>query len=186
MNFPNGLVEALSCQTFNLTPKAKRVMQDQIAEALKMIFSGIALLQQNFSNRQFTIDGRLVGDIGEIVAAAEFDITLDAVSQATHDGVTSDGRRVQIKATFKESLTFRTEPDYYLGLQLFRGGRHDVVFNGPGRIITEAFGHRKGFGEALLSFPVSRLRALSKTVAEADRIPRREATGHLPGAQPEV
>jgi hypothetical protein len=149
--------------------------QDRIAEALKSIFYGIGLLQQSFSNRQFTIDGRLVGDIGEIIAAAEFDITLDETSQAKHDGVTSDGRKVQVKATFKDSLTYRTEPDYYLGLQLFRDGRHEVVFNGPGRIIGEAFRHRQGIGEALLSFPVSRLRKLSATIPEFDRIPRRIA-----------
>jgi hypothetical protein len=147
--------------------------QDRIAEALRSIFHGIGLLQQSFSNRQFTIDGRLVGDIGEIIAAAEFDIALDGTSQAKHDGVTSNGRRVQIKATFKDSLTYRTEPDYYLGLQLFQDGRHEVVFNGPGRIIGEAFKHRQGIGEVLLSFPISRLRELSATVPETERIARR-------------
>lgn len=30
-----------------------------------------------------------------------------------HDGETSDGRKVQIKATFKDKLTFRTTPEYY-------------------------------------------------------------------------
>ena len=113
----------------------------------------------------------------QIPNAAEFDIVLDETSQARHDGVTSDHRRVQIKATFKDSLTFRMEPDYYLGLQLFPDGRHEVVFNGPGKVITEAFGHRKGFGEALLSFPVSRLRELSATVPDKDRIPRRRERG---------
>ena len=107
--------------------------------------------------------------------------TLDETSQATHDGVTSNGRRVQIKATFKDSLTFRTEPDYYLGLRLFREGGHEVIFNGPGQVIREAFGHRKGFGKALLSFPNSRLRGLSKKVREEDRIPRRRnSIRHLP------
>lgn len=150
-------------------------MSDQIAEALRSIFHGIELLQQSFSNRQFTIDGRLVGDIGEIIAAAQFDIILDETSQAKHDGVTSDGSKVQIKATFKESLTFGTVPDYYLGLRLFRDGRHEIVFNGPGRIISEAFKHRVGIGRSLLSFPISRLRQLSATVPEAERISRRKA-----------
>lgn len=31
-----------------------------------------------------------------------------------------DGRHVQIKATFKNSLTFRRVPDYYLGFKLLR------------------------------------------------------------------
>jgi hypothetical protein len=58
-------------------------MSDHIAEALRSIFHGISLLQGSFSNRQFTIDGQLVGDIGEIIAAAEFDIVLDDISRQT-------------------------------------------------------------------------------------------------------
>lgn len=148
--------------------------RDRIVEALASIFHGIELLQQSFSNRQFTIDGRLVGDIGEIIAAAEFDITLDETSRAKHDGITSDGHKVQIKATFKDSLTFRTVPDYYLGLQLFRDGRHEVVFNGPGHIIADVLKLRKGFGKELISISVSRLKRLSERVADGDRIKRRK------------
>jgi predicted ester cyclase len=63
----------------------------RIEEALGFIFRGIGILQTEFSHRRFTIDGRLVGDIGEIIAAAEFDIPLDDVSQAVHDGRTASG-----------------------------------------------------------------------------------------------
>jgi hypothetical protein len=51
--------------------------QQDVAMGLKLILEGIGILQHAFSNRKFTIDGRLVGDIGEIIAAAEFDINLD-------------------------------------------------------------------------------------------------------------
>ena len=37
----------------------------KIEEALAHIFRGIGILQTEFTNRRFTIDGRLVGDIGE-------------------------------------------------------------------------------------------------------------------------
>lgn len=147
--------------------------EDRIERGLSLIFEGIGLLHAEFPLRQFTIDGRLVGDIGEIVAAAEYDIALDAIGAATHDGTTSTGRRVSVKATFQDELTFGRTPDLYLGIKLYRDGRHEVIFNGPGGVIYEAFRHRAGIGEKLLRFPNSRLRALSSCVSAADRVMRR-------------
>lgn len=144
-----------------------------ITEALRLIFQGIKQLEDAFPNRAFTIDGRLVGDIGEVIAALEYDLLLHETSQPTHDADTATGRHVQIKATFKESLTFRRVPDYYLGFKLYEDGRHEEVFNGPGRLIYERYALRKGIGEALLSFPISELRKLSAQVPEHERIPRR-------------
>ena len=90
--------------------------------------------------------------------------------QPDHDGETSDGKKVQIKSTFKDSLTFRTVPDYYLGFKLFRDGHYEEIFNGPGRIIYENYQHRKGIGEILLSFPINELKRLSESVPDSERI----------------
>jgi hypothetical protein len=147
---------------------------DAISEALALIFRGIETLMTAFPNRKFTIDGRLVGDIGEIIAALEYDVVLDEVSQADHDGRTSDGRKVQIKATFKEQLTFKTVPDYYLGFKLRKDGTYDEVYNGPGRIICVRYAQRKHIGVKLLSLPISELKTLSSTIEPTERIPRRE------------
>src|SRR5258708_6076891 len=151
-------------------PKPRR---QTIAEALTLIFDGIARLMKAFPNREFTIDGRLVGDIGEVIAALEYDVVLHEVSQPDHDATTPNGRRLQIKATFKDSLTFKTIPDYYLGFKLFPDGRHEEIFNGPGRIIFERWGTRKGIGKDLLSFPIAELTRLSKAVPATERVPRR-------------
>lgn len=149
-------------------------MRESIKHGLADIFKGIDHLRKAFPNRAFTIDGRLVGDIGEVIAALEYDLTLDAVSQPTHDATCADGRLVQIKATFKDSLTFKTCPDYYLGFKLFPDGRYEEVFNGPGRVIFERFAKRKGIGQQLLSFPVTELLSIAAQVPVADRIPRRQ------------
>lgn len=149
--------------------------QDAIKDALKMIFDAIERLKEAFPNRAFTIDGRLVGDVGEVIAALEYDLKLHEISQPTHDATTSDGRNVQIKATFKDSLTFRTVPDYYLGLKLYPDGRHEEIFNGPGKIIYDRYVKRKGVGVALLSFPVSELRRLSNDIPANERILKRNA-----------
>ena len=111
--------------------------QTTIKEALTFIFQGIGRLSEAFPSRRFTIDGRLVGDIGEVIAQLEYDLTLDRVSVPDHDARMPDGRRVQIKATFKDSLTFKTCPDYYLGFKLDRNGGFKEIFNGPGELILE-------------------------------------------------
>src|SRR5436190_19759510 len=110
-----------------------------INEALKLIFEAIERLKRAFPNRSFTIDGRLVGDVGEVIAALEYDVVLHDVSQPNHDATTSDGRNVQIKATFKNSLTFKTVPDYYLGFKLYPDGTHEEISNRTGKLILDRY-----------------------------------------------
>ena len=152
-------------------------MNRDIASALDDIFRGIAKLQACCTNgRKFTIDGRLVGDVGGLFAARDFDITLDRRSRARHDAVTNTcGRDVQIKATFKDHLSFGKEPVLYLGLKLERDGTYEVIFNGPGHVLSKAFERRKGCGEKLISFPIKKLQELNKTlVAPENRVPLRK------------
>lgn len=145
-----------------------------IPEALALIFNGIARLKQAFPNRKFTIDGRLVGDIGEIIAGLEYDIVLDEASRRDHDATTPAGDRVQIKATFKEKLTFKTRTGYYLGFKLHHDGQYEEIFNGPGGMIYEHYQHRQDIGTKLLSFPLKTLRALSCLVPAHERISKRK------------
>ena len=107
-----------------------------INDALKLIFEAIDQLKRAFPKRAFTIDGRLVGDVGEVIAALEYDLVLHDISRPIHDATTADGRNVQIKVTFQDKLTFKTVPDYYLGFRLYPDGRHEEIFNGPGRLVT--------------------------------------------------
>lgn len=130
-------------------------------------------MKEQFPEKAFTIDGRLVGDVGEVIAALEYEVELYGVQTRVHDGEASDGRKVQIKATFKDKLSLTVVPDSYLGLQLFEDGAHEEIFNGPGSMIAEKFSHRSGFGKKQLSFPVATLRELSKGVPSGQRVPRR-------------
>lgn len=50
--------------------------------ALSSIFAGIRLLKAAFPQKEFTIDGRLVGDIGEVIAAIEYVSVASATSWA--------------------------------------------------------------------------------------------------------
>ncbi|WP_304524965.1 hypothetical protein [Halomonas sp. I5-271120] len=147
--------------------------RQEIAKSLESIFSGISHLNESFPDRQFTIDGRLVGDIGEVIAAMVYEIDLDEVSQHTHDGTASNLGRVQIKATFQDALTFKTVPEYYLGIKINRDGTFEEIYNGPGQPIFDHYAHRSGIGEKLLRFPNAQLKELSAKVPEEQRILRR-------------
>lgn len=71
------------------------IARSQMKISLAKIFDGIDGLREACGNqRNFTIDGRLVGDLGEIVAAQEFAIILDDRQRADHDTKTEDGRNV--------------------------------------------------------------------------------------------
>jgi len=141
-----------------------------LKEALDKIFSGIQMLCDAIPSKEFTIDGRLVGDIGEAIAQRDYQLMLYDKLVPGYDAETLDGRLVQIKATFKKSLTFKTVPDYYIGLKLNKDGSYEEIFNGPGSVIQSRYGHRKGFGKELLSFPCSVLKELSKTVPREQKI----------------
>jgi hypothetical protein len=145
-------------------------MSNELELGLKHIFRGIRALRNAYSRKKFTIDGRLVGDIGEVVAATYYDISLYDVQKPGHDGHTSDGKKVQVKATFKESLTFSSVPDYYLGIKLFENGKYEEIFNGPGKVIFDHYKHRAGIGTKLLSFPIKELKVLSQGVAAKKKI----------------
>jgi len=98
------------------------------------------------------------------------------VSRADYDAVTErTGQNVQIKAGFKNSLTFKKIPELYLGLRLNEDGSHEVVFNGPGEVIAREIKARAGFGEKLLSVSMSKLRALNAQVEPSQRISARRS-----------
>ncbi len=147
--------------------------QELIEAALKDIFSGIELLRKAQPKKEFTIDGRLVGDIGETIVERDYDLRLYSGMEKDYDGETPCGRKVQIKATFKDSLTFKKVSDYYIGIKISQDGSYTEIFNGPGSYIANEYSHRKGFGEKLLSFPNKRLKELSSEVPLGERIQKR-------------
>lgn len=95
---------------------------DFVKEQIIQLHSIVKMLNDKFPHKKFTLDGRLVGDIGEIIAEQIYDIKLFETLKAHYDGITSDDKKVQIKVTFKDHLTFNHCPDYYLGLKFEENG----------------------------------------------------------------
>lgn len=150
-------------------------MPISIPQAVQQMLSIVDQLQKAYPKKKFTLDGRLVGDIGEMLVEEAYDLEVFEDLHRHHDGRTADGRLVQIKATMKDSLTFPADhtPNYYLGIKIHKNGTFSEVFNGPGAIAWEAVKNRKHPKTNLHTVGVATLAALSGKVAVRDRIPRR-------------
>lgn len=146
-----------------------------IPQAIKHLLEIVQSLRDTYPKKRFALDGRLVGDLGEVFAERQYDLTIFEDIKKHHDARTSDGRFVQIKATMQESLTFPVDhiPNYYLGIQIHNDGTLTEVFNGPGKTAWEAIKNRKPSKTNLHSVPISTLCRLNTTVRREDRIPFR-------------
>ena len=79
-----------------------------IQEKLKQLFQIVELLETEYAdyNRKFTIDGHLIGSIGEVLVAEAFDLKLEDTGKPVIDAKTKDGKTVQIKATTGDRVAF--------------------------------------------------------------------------------
>jgi hypothetical protein len=151
------------------------IVEITIPEAIKQLLQVVKQLQSTYSTKRFTLDGRLVGDLGEVLAEVAYDIKLHEYLQKHHDAKASDGRQVQIKATMQNSLTFPVDhiPDYYLGIKIYPDGTFKEIFNGPGSVAWEAVKNRKPTKTNLHTVLINALERLNEKVHSNDRIPRR-------------
>ena len=149
-------------------------MGNRIRLELKRLISATESLHRLYPAKRFTLDGRLVGDIGEVLAEQDYDLELLPGLQRHYDANGGDGKRIQIKTTMKDALTFPADhvPDHYLGLKLSEDGTISEVFNGPGRLIAEYLRRRKPPKTNLHSVSLSALRTLQVTV-KAKSVARR-------------
>jgi hypothetical protein len=124
--------------------------------------------------KKFTLDGRLVGDIGEILAEQLYDLELLDGQRETHNAKSQD-RFVQIKTTMKSALRLGNIADYYLGLRVDENGDVEEIFNGPGLMVWEAIKHRKPPKNHDYSVPLRLLKRLNEPVRKEDKIRRRQS-----------
>ena len=147
-------------------------------KAIKNLLEIVNDLQKTYPNKKFTLDGRLVGDIGEILVQENYDIKLFDKIVEKYDGEDSKKRKVQIKATFNDKLTFPCEekkvPEFYIGIKIFQDGTFEEVFNGNGKLIWELVKDRKKPSNGQFSISLAALRKQNEKVKKSERIQRKK------------
>ena len=69
-------------------------MEYSIDCAIKELIEIVQQLRQLYPNKRFTLDGRLVVDLGEVIAETYYDIKLHENIKKHHDAISADGKRV--------------------------------------------------------------------------------------------
>ena len=134
---------------------------NMIKQQVQRLVEIVAQLEAEFPGRHFTLDGHLVGSIGEVMAAYYYGIELYAASTEIHDGEV-DGKKVQIKISQQDNIVINHEPDYLIVLYLNRNGNIYEVYNGPGKLPWESASKRDSHN--------NKLKELDKAVDECRRI----------------
>jgi hypothetical protein len=171
-------------------------MSDAVGRALKSLLHGRNTLRDAYISHlkktqkaqkkapmTFALDGRLVGDIGELIAAEMFALDLLGTKSKNVDAETTclPNRKVQIKATFKsDGLSIKHGNDYLIGLQFNDTGQFRVIYNGPAEPVMSYLTAPASNGKTGRTKAGSRLEGitleawsiLNLSVATKDRISR--------------
>lgn len=123
---------------------------------------------------EFTLDGNLIGDIGEAVAAELFGLKLTPRNGTGIDGRTPDGRSVQVKATGTwRGPAFRlvdTRADHLIFLAFdLENLKGEVVYNGPEDVAIKLL-PQAWTGQKTIS--MTQIRRADTTVLEEERLQR--------------
>ena len=145
------------------------------AEALRQLYAARNALRQHFDGLPFTLDGRMVGDIGEAIAVSHWGLTRLPEGSKTHDVKTKSGKLIQIKTTQQtrggagvglglDKQSF----DHLIVIQIAEDASYSVLYDGPGRYVDE-----KRDGKKSASLTVNQLRELDKAVPARARVLRK-------------
>lgn len=124
------------------------------------------------SGLTFALDGNLIGDLGEAIAADIFDLKLIARNGTGIDGYAPDGRSVQVKASgTKRGPAFRmvnTRAQHLLFFHLdLDACKAELLFNGPEEIALQCL-KSPWTGQRMVSVP--QIRAADARVSENLRL----------------
>jgi hypothetical protein len=93
-------------------------------------------------SHKFTLDGRFVGDIGELIAAQHFDLQIHKKQKHCHDGICNLGGEehgVQIKCRRKSTvIDFYSQPKLLLVIGINdQWTEWEIIYNGCGDFLTD-------------------------------------------------
>ncbi len=142
----------------------------KVQKGILEIYKVVNYLQEEFPGRHFTPDGHMVGSIGEVLVAEKYDLKLMPASNKGFDAKTKSGKQVEIKATQKNSVAFRSNCQHAIVIKINSDGTFTEVYNGPGQLIWDEFKGKKVPKNGQFSIALSKLKKLNLLVKESQRI----------------
>jgi len=154
------------------------MIKEEFVSAVKGVFDACRHLSKISGEiRQFTPDGRMVGDIGELIACSFYQVTLHGVGRHYWDGVYNN-RNVQIKATGGDTTYLKEPPaeGYSNGLLMVfkidrNSGDYSLVYNGDIGRVWGALDNLQSNRNGEKTISLNRLREIQKAVQGEDIVP---------------
>ena len=141
-----------------------------LSEKIRALYAIVNDLETAYPGRRFTLDGHMIGSIGEVIATEAFDLNLLPNSTPEHDATACDGRLVQIKATQRDRIALSACPEHLLVLRIDGNGSWYVVYNGPGKPVWERAGKMQKNGQRPIS--LAALKTLMLEIDSGDQLVR--------------
>ena len=139
-----------------------------ITEIIQDLFETVRELEQRYPGRKFSIDGHLLGSLGEVIAAEHYGVTLLPNSYEKHDAKDKQGRMVQIKATQINRIAISSEPDYLIVIRIAPDGNWSEIYNGAGSRVWNNAGKMQKNGQRPVS--IAKLKSLMMCVQDDEKI----------------
>lgn len=134
-----------------------------------------ALKERYKSKLDFSLDGRLVGDIGEALVSKKFDIELYGKNEHRYDGFhRPTNKKVQIKASmaYNFSYPYNIDLEHFIAVHLEPDGTLEVLYNGPGKYINKFLkdNNRKSYRDIWTTITANHLRELDAKLKPSERL----------------
>lgn len=97
------------------------------------------ILRAQYKEFSFTLDGKLIGDIGEAIILSQLENSKKLKdSNKCHDLLLPDGTCVQVKTTQKDIMGLGLKKqsfEHLVIIRIYEDGKYEIVFDGPGEIV---------------------------------------------------
>ncbi|MGA9755207.1 MAG: hypothetical protein WBV23_08685 [Desulfobaccales bacterium] len=144
-------------------------MVRKIPSLIKRLYAVVSELEALFPGRPFTLDGHLVGSLGEVLAAHRYGLELLNCSVEGHDAKAPNGILIQIKATQGSKVGLRSNPQHLIVILITKEGAIKEIFNGPGEIAWEHAGKMQKNGQRPIT--TTKLLQLMDNIPGRSRLP---------------
>lgn len=138
---------------------------DAIKHVLSTLFSAQEALRALAPEFRWAGLGNLLGDYGEFVCIAHYGLEKAPAGANGFDATTSDGKRVQIKASHAANqIGFRGEADLMLVIKVDTEGEWEEIYYGPFSKVAEQARYSARDNKHTLT--ISKLRRLAEELQE--------------------
>ncbi|MEI6851262.1 MAG: hypothetical protein WCL06_00405 [Bacteroidota bacterium] len=119
--------------------------EEQLQKEIRNLWKIVSRLEATYQNdkKKFTIDGHLLGSIGEVYAKEKFKLKLLPNSEKVHDAIDEKTRKLyQIKITQRNKVGLRNNPDNLIVIKIDKDGKPHIVYNGLGNPVWNEVKHK--------------------------------------------